>query len=56
LVVDDHIRGLVMQGADSSVLKRRAVELGMGTLLRDGALKVSKGVTTVDEVLRVTQE
>jgi general secretion pathway protein E len=56
LVVDDHIRGLVMTGADSSVIKRRAVELGMGTLLRDGALKVSKGVTTVDEVLRVTQE
>jgi len=56
LVVDDHIRGLIMSGADSNVIKRRAIELGMVTLLRDGALKVVKGVTTVDEVLRVTQE
>lgn len=56
LLMDDHIRGLVMDGADSSVIKRRAIELGMVTLLRDGALKIVKGVTTVDEVLRVTQE
>jgi general secretion pathway protein E len=45
-----------MSGADSSVIKRKAVEQGMTTLLRDGLLKIVKGVTTVDEVLRVTQE
>jgi general secretion pathway protein E len=56
LVVDDNIRGLIMSGADSSVIKRKAVEQGMTTLLRDGVIKIVKGVTTVDEVLRVTQE
>ena len=56
LVIDDNIRSLIMSGADSSVIKRKAVEQGMTTLLRDGLLKIVKGVTTVDEVLRVTQE
>jgi len=56
LVIDDAIRSLIMSGADSSVIRRRAIEQGMVTLLRDGASKVVKGVTTVDEILRVTQE
>jgi general secretion pathway protein E len=56
LVIDDNFRGLVMSGADSSVIRRKAVEQGMTTLLRDGVHKIVKGVTTVDEVLRVTQE
>jgi general secretion pathway protein E len=56
LVIDDAIRSLIMTGADSNVIKRRAIEQGMVTLLRDGGLKVVKGVTTVDEILRVTQE
>jgi general secretion pathway protein E len=56
LVIDDNIRGLVMSGADSSVIRRKAIELGMSTLLRDGVHKIVNGVTTVDEVLRVTQE
>ncbi len=56
LVIDDNIRGLIMSGADSSEIRRKAVEQGMTTLLRDGVHKVVKGITTVDEVLRVTQE
>jgi general secretion pathway protein E len=56
LVIDDAIRSLIMSGADSSVIRRRAIEQGMVTLFRDGASKVVKGVTTVDEILRVTQE
>jgi general secretion pathway protein E len=56
LLIDDNIRSLVMSGADSSVIKRKAIEQGMTTLLRDGILKIVKGVTTVDEVLRVTQD
>jgi general secretion pathway protein E len=56
LVIDDAIRGLIMSGADSSIIRRRAIEQGMVTLLRDGALKIVKGVTTVEEILRVTQE
>jgi len=56
LVVDDAIRNLIMSGADSNAIKRQAIQQGMLTLLQDGASKVAKGVTTVDEVLRVTQE
>ena len=55
LVIDDNIRGLIMGGADSNVV-RRTIEQGMTTLFRDGVTKIVKGITTVDEVLRVTQE
>ncbi|HZA01713.1 MAG TPA: type II secretion system ATPase GspE [Hyphomicrobiaceae bacterium] len=56
LVIDDNIRGLIMGGADSNVIRRKAIEQGMTTLFRDGVAKLVKGTTTVDEVLRVTQE
>jgi general secretion pathway protein E len=56
LVIDDNIRALIMSGADSSVIRRKAIEQGMTTLMRDGVQKIVKGITTVDEVLRVTQE
>jgi general secretion pathway protein E len=56
LVIDDDIRSLIMSGADSSVIRRKAIEQGMTTLFRDGVIKIVKGFTTVDEVLRVTQE
>ncbi len=56
LVIDDSIRNLIMSGADSNAIKRQAIQQGMLTLLQDGASKVATGVTTVDEVLRVTQE
>ena len=56
LVIDDSIRSLIMSGADSSVIKRQAIKQGMLTLLQDGARNVVKGITTADEILRVTQE
>jgi general secretion pathway protein E len=56
LVIDDNIRGLIMGDADSNVIRRKAIEQGMITLFRDGIDKIIKGITTVDEVLRVTQE
>jgi general secretion pathway protein E len=56
LVIDDNIRGLIVSGADSNVIRRKAMEQGMTTLFRDGVDKIVEGVTTVDEVLRVTQE
>jgi type II secretory ATPase GspE/PulE/Tfp pilus assembly ATPase PilB-like protein len=36
-------------------MKDKAVELGMRTLREDGIEKIKKGITTIDEVLRVTQ-
>jgi type IV pilus assembly protein PilB len=45
---------MVLQGASSDELKQTAVEQGMITLRDDGLLKVDKGITTLDEVLKET--
>ena len=54
--VDDEIRKLIMQNADASVLTQAARRNGMRNLREDGWKKIREGVTTVDEVMRVTQE
>ncbi len=55
LLVDDDIRQLIMKNADASTIKAAAVKKGMRTLRQDGAGKVLAGITSVDEVVRVTQ-
>ena len=54
--MDDEVRTLVMQRADAAALRRLATGRGMPTLRDDGASKVREGVTTVEEILRVTQD
>jgi general secretion pathway protein E len=56
LTVDDEIRQLIMKNTDASTVKALAVEKGMRTLRQDGAAKVLEGVTSVEEVVRVTQK
>lgn len=56
LVVDDEIRKLILKNADSNQIREIARKNGMKTLLEDGAEKIMKGLTTLSEVLRVTQE
>ena len=56
LLVDDDIRALIMRRADATTIRRCALNKGMPTLRDDGAKKVLAGVTTTEEVLRVTQE
>ncbi len=56
LVVDEEVRKLVLRRADASQLREAARKNGMKTLLEDGLEKVKAGVTTLGEVLRVTQE
>ena len=56
LVVDDEIRGLVMKNSDAATIRRSATTRGMPTLREDGAEKVLQGLTTIEEVIRVTQE
>ncbi len=48
------LKKLVMQNVDSQVLLNSAIEEGMLTLRMDGWLKVLKGVTTLDQVIRET--
>jgi general secretion pathway protein E len=56
LDIDEELRRLMVTKADSTVLKAQAIRSGMRTLKEDGWQKVLAGITTADEVLRVTQE
>jgi len=56
LQMTDPIRRLVMQKATSGEIHDLAVKEGMRTMYQDGLLKCLQGVTTIEEVLRVTQE
>ncbi len=56
LSVDDEVRQLIMKNSDAAMIKALAMEKGMRTLRQDGADKVLAGITSVDEVVRVTQK
>jgi type II secretion system protein E len=56
LLMDDDVRRLVMDRSHGTAIKRAALEKGMQTLRANGWERVRAGHTTVDEVLRVTQE
>ena len=55
-VINDDVRSLILRRASSRDIRRYAVDAGMLTLRDDGWRKACMGVTTVDELLRVTQE
>jgi general secretion pathway protein E len=56
MIMDDEIRGLVMQKADASMIRRACTSRGMTLLRQDGADRIMAGQTTIEELLRVTQE
>ncbi len=56
MIMDDSLKSLILQTSDSNQIKAAALRTGMITLRRDGMTKVLKGITSIDEVLRVTQE
>jgi general secretion pathway protein E len=56
LLMNESIRELILKHASADVIKAAAVTNGMRTLRDDGWLKVREGVTTVAEVVRVTQD
>jgi general secretion pathway protein E len=55
LPIDDPMRELIVERASASKMKRSALNHGFRTLRMDGAEKVARGLTTMEEVLRVTQ-
>ncbi|OGX31398.1 MAG: hypothetical protein A2787_09155 [Omnitrophica WOR_2 bacterium RIFCSPHIGHO2_01_FULL_48_9] len=55
LIVTEEIRKMVDAKASADDIKRKAMELGMRSLRRDGLVKVQQGVTLPEEVLRVTE-
>ncbi len=52
--ITDGVRELILSGASSADLRRKAIEQGMITLRRSGLQKVVDGITTIDEVVRET--
>jgi len=56
LVMDDEIRRLIGAKADSTAIKQAAISKGMITLKDDGADKAFHGITTTEEVMRITQQ
>ena len=56
LTLTDPIRRLIMNHATSGEIQEKAVSEGMRTMYHDGLKKCLEGVTTLDEILRVTQD
>ena len=56
MLVTDDVRQLILRKVDSGTIKKTAISQGLKTLIQDGAVKVLQGVTTIPELLSVTQE
>ena len=52
--ISDEIKEMILNRATSREIKRKAIENGMLTLRHSGLIKIKKGVTSVEEVLRET--
>ncbi|MCK5647511.1 MAG: type II/IV secretion system protein [Gammaproteobacteria bacterium] len=55
LIISDETRHLINTGADANTIREKAVEQGMLTLRQDALKKLAQGLTTVEEVVRVTK-
>jgi type II secretory ATPase GspE/PulE/Tfp pilus assembly ATPase PilB-like protein len=55
-VITEDVRSLILRRASSREIRRLAIDAGMVTLRQDGWARAVDGVTTIEEVLRVTQE
>ena len=56
MILDDPVRNTILKTSDANAVKHKALEQGMITLRQDGAQKVLDGITTIEEVFRVTQQ
>lgn len=56
LEMEDNIQQLVMEKANADQIRKKAIENGMTTMLDDGINKVLSGITTIEEIIRVTRE
>lgn len=56
MLIDEKLRSLIVERSPSSVIRQHAIHEGMTTLRQCGWRKAAAGVTTIEEVLRVTQD
>lgn len=54
--MDDELRAAIVRQADASEIRRIALKNDMNTMIEDGFQKVLKGITTIEEILRVIHE
>ena len=56
LVIDDEMKKFILTSPSITALRERAIKKGMLTMHHDGLLKVLEGITTIEEIERVTGE
>ena len=56
MAMNDELRELAQKQTGAAVIRKQAIKGGMTTMFEDGLQKVERGVTTIEEVLRVVQE
>lgn len=56
LEIDEDIKKMISQKATSEEIERKAREKGMSTMVEDGFIKAVQGITSLEEILRVTKE
>ena len=56
IVMNDEIRDMAYREVPTTEIRKIARKYGMRTLREDGWIKVTRGITTIDEVRRVTAE
>ena len=53
-MITEEIKKLILEGISENELKKVVMKLGMKSLLHSGLIKVNQGLTTIEEVLKVT--
>ena len=56
LEISDDIASLIVKEPTTDVIEQKAIKEGMITIAQEGFIKAVKGITTIEEVLRVTRE
>lgn len=56
LVITEKIRQAITDRKDASTIRALAVSEGMNTMIQDGLEKIKEGITTIEEIIRVTKE
>lgn len=56
MLIDDRLRDAIVNRKDAADIRKIAIKQGMVPMLDDGLKKVSEGITTIDEIIRVTKE
>lgn len=54
--IDDHLKGMIIRGESEEVMKKYNAERGILEIREAGIQKIIDGITTIEEVLRVTEE